>query len=137
MCDTAADYSLAVQKLIPDWLVTSKMIKKRFTALCANDNIYYFDQDSGDAVFNCSAMGILNIDLNNISLNDKFDEDDPDTIILMRLFVWHIKFIKYKALKKELNEELMHVAWDPDKWWNWCISEDEKKEINPMFIEVL
>ena len=137
MCDQDVDYSLPVLKLIPYWLVTSKMIKKRFTALCANDNICYFDQDSGDVVFNCIEMGILNIDLNNISLNDKFDEDDPDTIILMRLFAWQIKFIKCKKLKKELNEELMPVAWDPDKWWDWCISEDEEKEINPMFIEVL
>ena len=30
-------------------------------------------------------MGIVNIDLNNISLDDNFDEDDPDTIILVRL----------------------------------------------------
>ena len=30
-------------------------------------------------------MDIVNIDLNNISLEDNFDEDDPDTIILVRL----------------------------------------------------
>ena len=23
----------------------------------------------------------------------------------------------------------MPVAWNPDRWWDWCISEDEKKEI--------
>ena len=32
-------------------------------------------------------MGILNIDLNNISLDNNFDEDDPDTIIVIRLLV--------------------------------------------------
>ena len=31
----------------------------------------------------------------------------------------------------------MPVAWHPDRWWDWNISEDEKKEINPMFIEEL
>ena len=31
MCDEAADDSLAVLKLIPDWSVTSKMIKELFT----------------------------------------------------------------------------------------------------------
>ena len=45
-------------------------------------------------------MGILNVDLNNINLDIKFDEDDPDTIILIRLLAWHIKFEKRKTLKK-------------------------------------
>ena len=48
-------------------------------------------------------MGILNIDLNNINLDDtSYEEDDPDTIIHIRLFAWHIKSEKHKALKKEL-----------------------------------
>ena len=32
MCDEAADDSLAALKLIPDWFVSSKMIKRLFTA---------------------------------------------------------------------------------------------------------
>ena len=36
-------------------------------------------------------MGIVNIDLYNITLDNNFDEDDPDTIILIRLLAWHIK----------------------------------------------
>ena len=24
----------------------------------------------------------------------------------------------------------MPVAWHPNRWWDWCMSEDEKKEIN-------
>ena len=45
-------------------------------------------------------MGILNIDLNNINLDNNFDKDDPDTIILISLLGWHINFEKRKALKK-------------------------------------
>ena len=33
MCDEAVDDYLAALKIIPDWLVTSKMIKKLFNAL--------------------------------------------------------------------------------------------------------
>ena len=33
MCDEAVDHCLTVLKFIPDWFVTSKMIKKLFTAL--------------------------------------------------------------------------------------------------------
>ena len=45
-------------------------------------------------------MGILNIDLHNIDLHNDVDEGDPDTIIFIRLFAWHIRFEKCKALKK-------------------------------------
>ena len=31
----------------------------------------------------------------------------------------------------------MPVAWQPNRWWDWCLSEDEKREIGPMFIEEL
>ena len=46
----------------------------------ADENILYFNEDSGNAIFNCNAMDILNIDFNNINLNNSFDEDDLDTI---------------------------------------------------------
>ena len=51
MCDEAVDYSLAALKLIPDWFVTSKMIKKLFTALYADKNMLHFDEDSGNVIF--------------------------------------------------------------------------------------
>ena len=51
--------------------------------------------------------------------------------------VKHIKFEKRKELKKELSEELMLVAWHSNRWWDWCMSEEKKKEIDPMFIEEL
>ena len=87
-------------KLIPDWFVTSKMIKKLFTALYEDKNILYFNEDFGNAVFNYNEMGIVNIDLNNINLDDNFDEEDPKNIILIRLLPWHINSEKPKELKK-------------------------------------
>ena len=58
MCDGAVDDSLAAVKLIPDWFVISKTIKKLYTALYADKNILYFDEDSGNVVFSCNEMGI-------------------------------------------------------------------------------
>ena len=29
----------------------------------------------------------------------------------------------------------MPVAWHPNRWWGWCVSEHEKKEIEPIFTE--
>ena len=95
------------------------MIKKYFIDLYADENILYFNEDSSNVVFNCNGMGILNIDLNNINLEDtNFEEDDPDTIILIKLLAWHIESEKRKELKKMISEELMPVAWHPKRWWD-------------------
>ena len=73
------------------------MIKKLFTALYVYKNILYFNEGSGDAVCKWSEMGTLNMDLNNFNLDDNFDEEDPDTIILIRLLAWHIEFTLIKS----------------------------------------
>ena len=78
-------------------------------------------------------MDIFNLDLNNINLDNNFGEDDPDTIILIRLLAWHIKFKKSTALKKNIGGELMPIAWHPKRWWNFYMPEDEKKEIESIF----
>ena len=46
-------------------------------------------------------------------------------IILIRILAWHSKF----------SEELMPIAWHPKRWWNFCMSEDERREIEPIFAE--
>ena len=115
MCDEAVDDSLAALKLIPGWFVTSKMIKKLFPALYGDENILYFNKDSGNVIFFCNEMGILNIDLNNINLDNKFDEDDPDTIILIRFLAWCIKFEKRNDIKI-ISEELKLIAWHLNRW---------------------
>ena len=84
MCDEAVNDCLAALKLVCDWFVTSKMIKKLFTALYADENMLCFSEGSGDAIFNCNGMVILNIDLNN-NRDNNFNEDDPDAVILIKL----------------------------------------------------
>ena len=59
MHDKAIDDCLATLKFVPDWSVTSKMIKNLFTALYADENILYFDEDSSNVVFIYNGMGIL------------------------------------------------------------------------------
>ena len=139
-CDKAVDDCLTALKWdgFPDWFVASIMIKKLFSALYADENILYFDEDSGNVVFICNRMVIFIIDLNNINLDDtNYNEDGPDTFIHGTLLAWHVKFEKCKELKKELNEELMPIAWHPKRWWDWCVSKDENKERDLPFIEEL
>ena len=92
ICDEAVDDSLAELKVIPDWFVPSKMNQKLYTTLYPGDGLLFFDEDSGDSTFCCNEMGILSVNLNYIDLDNNFLEDDPDTIILVRLLTWHSKF---------------------------------------------
>ena len=74
MCNKAVDDSLATLKLIPDRFVAIKMIKKLFTALYGEENILYFNEDFGNVAFICNEMAVLNIDLNNINIDNNFDQ---------------------------------------------------------------
>ena len=46
-------------------------------------------------------MSILRENFNNINLDNNFDEDGPDTIILIKILAWHIKFEKFKERQKK------------------------------------
>ena len=101
---------------------------KHFTALYADENILYFNEDFGNVTFCCNEMGILSVNLNNANLDDNnYEEDDPDTIILIRILAWHFQFEKRKELKEKVSEKLMPITCHPKRWWNLCMSEDEKK----------
>ena len=54
---------------------------------------------------------------------------------IVRLLAWHSKFKNRKALEKKISEELMPIQWHPKRWRKFCISEDEKKEIEQIFTE--
>ena len=70
-----------------------------------DENILYFNEESDNVIFNCNGMGIRSIYLNNINFDDiNYEEDDPETIILIRILAWHIKFEKGKQLKKRISE---------------------------------
>ena len=80
------------------------MIKIPFTALYTDENTLYFNEDSINLVFICNGMCIRNIGLHDITLdNTNYNKDDPNTIILIRLSAWHIKFEKRKELKNMMK----------------------------------
>ena len=51
MCDKAVDDFLPALKFVPNWFVISKMVKKLDHVLFANDDILFFDEDSGNVTF--------------------------------------------------------------------------------------
>ena len=42
------------------------------------------------------------------------------------LIGWRNAYKKRKAQEAQIKKELMPIAWHPSRWWNWCMSEDEK-----------
>ena len=80
-------------------------------------------------------MGLVNVDLNNIRLDDQNldDEYDPEIIIPVRLMAWCNRYDQRKACKKEISKELIPVGWRI--WLDWCIPEDEKKKVEPCLID--
>ena len=98
--------------LVPIDLLQVKRLKNLYTALYANETILYFNEDSGNGVFNCNGIAILDLD-------NGFDED---AIILIKLLAWDIKLGKRKELEeykwrilKNLSEELMVTVWHPKR----------------------
>ena len=39
-----------------------------------------------------------------------------------------------KAFKNEMKK-IMPVPWHPTRLWDWCMSEDEKKDTKPIFTD--
>ena len=86
MRDKSADNFLPKLKFISDWFVKSTIMKNIYHALFADDDILFSDEDSDNIPFSSDELGILRVDLNNISLDDtNFYEDDPRTISYARL----------------------------------------------------
>ena len=44
-----------------------------------------------------------------------------------RVIEWCKGYQKRKAQKAKIKEELMPITWHPSRYWDWCMSEDEKK----------
>ena len=53
MCDEVVGDCLGALQFISVWFVTSKVIKKLLAASYADDNIFYFNEDSGETNY-CS-----------------------------------------------------------------------------------
>ena len=70
MRDKAVDDFPTTLKSVPDWFVTSKVIKNLHSALFADDNILFCDKDSGIVTFSSDEMSILSVDFNNNNLDD-------------------------------------------------------------------
>ena len=92
-----------------------------------NDTVLDFI-DSDIARFFGDEIDILTAHLNSIRLDQVKFEDDPETIIHVRLMAWYNSFKQGKAFKKELSKELMLVAWHTKRQWYCCMSGSKNRK---------
>ena len=106
MCNEAVEKKPGVLRFVPDQFVTHEMWHK---AVKKKPKVQRFVPDQ-------------------FVTQEMWHEDFDDVLI-----TWRDAYIKRKAQKAKIKEELMSVAWHPDRWWNWCVPEDEKKELEIYF----
>ena len=63
------------------------------------------------------------------SCNELMDECECDDI-RRKSQVVH-KNLHYAALR----DELMRMTWHPNRYWDWCVPEDEKRELEAWFVK--
>ena len=102
MFDEAVDNSPAAVKSILNWFVTSKMFEKFVKSLLTDNDILFFNEDINNVTFIANQRHILGVDLDKVNLDNdnKFDENDPDTTVHVRLLAFPGKIEKSKALIK-------------------------------------
>ena len=64
--------------------------------------------------------------------NSDYYDDDEDNF-----FKWYNAFQKLETQKASIKEELLPIAWHPSRWWDWCMSEEEKKKVRKIVFDHL
>ena len=136
MCDEDVDDCLPALKLAPNWFVSSKILEKLHDALFANDLILIFHEAFGKVTSFSSKIGFLSVDLDKINLDDvSFDKDDPELLFISDFWSSLINLKNVKHLKTIQAKTLMPVTWHPTRWWDWCLAEEQKKEVASIFTD--
>ena len=127
MCNRAVEKSPRTLKFFPDYFVTQEMchrtVEKDAWVLEHVPDQYKTQEMYNEAVQSDPEV-LEYVPDQFVTLQEMwYDEFDDDDVLI----TWRDAYIKCKSQKAKIKEELMPVAWRPDRWWNWCVSEHEKK----------
>ena len=107
MCNKAVQSKPWALEYVPDHFVTQEMCNK---AMQRDPEVLRFVTDWF------------------VTLQEMWYEEFDDELI-----TWRHAYIKRKTQKAQIKKKLMPVAWHPDRWWNWCVPEGEKQELEIYF----
>ena len=60
--------------------------------------------------------------------DDYYNDDDKH-------IEWYDGYKERRAQKAKIKEELLPIAWHSSRYWDWCMSEDEKRETEKLFFK--
>ena len=63
----------------------------------------------------------------------KYFRDNNDDWYHNKVIEWYDGYRVRKAQKASIKEELLPIAWNPSRYWDWCMSEDEEKETEKLW----
>ena len=63
----------------------------------------------------------------------KYLRDNNDDWYHNKVIEWYDCYRIRKAQKASIKEELLPIVWHPSRYWDWCMSEDEKKETEKLW----
>ena len=56
-----------------------------------------------------------------------------DKVQKLKTMICIAEYMNHKGKKAKIKEELLPVAWHPDRVFDWCFSEDEKKDLEKLW----
>ena len=155
MCnETVAQFSYAL-RYVPEHLKTQQMCNEAVSNnpavfFLAPDHLK--TQEMCNEVLEVDPWSLYNVPdhLKTQKMCDKAIKDDPSSVQFVPdwfvaripigvwydddywyhdddMIEWHDEYKKLKAQKTSIKEELRSITWHPSRYWDWCMSEDEKR----------
>ena len=105
ICDKAIDDFLPALKFVHDWFVTNKMLENYSNVVFSNDDIVLLIKILIFFTLFSDSMGLNTLNLDNANVeHDKFDEDDPETIVHVRITACRNRYKQRKAFKEDISK---------------------------------
>ena len=64
----------------------------------------------------------------------KYLRDNKDDWYHNKVTEWHDGYKAGKVQKAQIKKELLPISWHPSRYWDWCMSEGEKKGREQLFL---
>ena len=129
--DKAVDIEPSSLEFVPDWVKTEEMcerpIEKDPWILRFVPDQYKMqemcDKAFWEDTFSLEYIPDWFVTQQQLKLWRDYDDYCNDD----KLIEWYDGYKKHKAQKASIKDELMPIAWHPDRVMHWCMSEDEKR----------
>ena len=119
MCDDAVCKDTWLLEYVPDWFKARGMCERAVKEDC--DSLIHVRD------WFVVAQEMRYIGYSHVAALEPWGHDD-------RAIKWYQSYKKRKAQKASIKEELIPIAWHPSRYWDWCMSEDEKQETEKLFL---